>query len=198
VHDPTVPQLDQVIHRLSYPTVPESYTSAMAAQDTAVHEIDVLRRLLDDEIVSAQVVTPRATSKRFEHLKDPQIMYFETANGVRIDLEVFVNCQYGYDRGRLRHRVPRVDRLRRGRRRAHRSLRVGQLRRHRHHRRRRPLPGVRRHRRHRRHEAPTRRLRRHRMKIALDPYMFRALPIAATTSCRSSCTPGRTTRASHS
>lgn len=79
------------------PTVPESYHSAMAAQDTAVHEIDVLRWLLDDEIVSAQVVTPRATSRRFAHLKDPQIMIFETASGVRIDLEVFVNCQYGYD-----------------------------------------------------------------------------------------------------
>ncbi|GAB3386830.1 Gfo/Idh/MocA family oxidoreductase [Amycolatopsis echigonensis] len=79
------------------PTVPESYHSEMAAQDTAVHEIDVLRWLLSDEIVSAQVITPRPTAKRFEHLRDPQIMLFETAAGVRIDLEVFVNCQYGYD-----------------------------------------------------------------------------------------------------
>ncbi|MFF1736328.1 Gfo/Idh/MocA family protein [Streptomyces sp. NPDC058247] len=79
------------------PTVPESYTSDMAALDTAVHEIDVLRWLLDDEIVSVQVVTPRSTSKRFAHLKDPQIMLFETAKGIRVDLEVFVNCQYGYD-----------------------------------------------------------------------------------------------------
>ncbi|MGW0733975.1 Gfo/Idh/MocA family protein [Streptomyces sp. NPDC002851] len=78
-------------------TVPESYTSHMAAQDTAVHEIDVLRWLLNDEIVSAQVLTPRATAKRHPHLKDPQFMLFETASGVRIDLEVFVNCQYGYD-----------------------------------------------------------------------------------------------------
>ncbi len=139
--------------------------------DTAVHEIDVLRWLLDDEIVSAQMVTPRATSKRFKHLKDPQIMYFDTANGVRIDLEVFVNCQYGYDiqcetvgenglvrlpdpvaagvrtagqhrrptglegpvRGRLRHRVPRVDQRHRGRYRAHRPHCLGRLRRHRHH-----------------------------------------------------------------
>ncbi|MEU6200484.1 Gfo/Idh/MocA family oxidoreductase [Streptomyces sp. NPDC047061] len=79
------------------PTVPESYTSAMAALDTAVHEVDVLRWLLDDEIVSAQVVLPRSTSKRSGHLKDPQIMLFETARGVRVDLEVFVNCRYGYD-----------------------------------------------------------------------------------------------------
>ncbi|NUP16205.1 MAG: Gfo/Idh/MocA family oxidoreductase [Streptomyces sp.] len=79
------------------PTVPQSYTSSMAALDTAVHEVDVLRWLLDDEIVSTQVLTPRPTSRRFAHLKDPQIMLFETARGVRIDLEVFVNCQYGYD-----------------------------------------------------------------------------------------------------
>ncbi|GAB3972020.1 Gfo/Idh/MocA family oxidoreductase [Actinoallomurus acanthiterrae] len=79
------------------PTVPESYVTDMAALDTAVHEIDVLRWLLEDEIVSAQVVTPRSTSKRFPHLTDPQIMLYETAKGVRIDLEVFVNCQYGYD-----------------------------------------------------------------------------------------------------
>lgn len=78
-------------------TSPESYTSEMAAQDTAVHEIDVLRWLLDDEIRSVQVILPRSTSMRFPHLKDPQIMLFETAAGVRIDLEVFVNCQYGYD-----------------------------------------------------------------------------------------------------
>lgn len=78
-------------------SVPESYTSRMAAQDTAVHEIDVLRWLLDDEFVSAQVVIPRATRNRLPHLQDPQILCFETANGVRIDLEVFVNCRYGYD-----------------------------------------------------------------------------------------------------
>ncbi|GAB7109902.1 Gfo/Idh/MocA family oxidoreductase [Streptomyces phaeofaciens JCM 4814] len=79
------------------PTVPESYRTDMAALDSAVHEIDVLRWLLDDEIVSAQVVLPRSTSKRHPHLKDPQIMLFETAKGIRIDLEVFVNCRYGYD-----------------------------------------------------------------------------------------------------
>lgn len=89
------PLLVHAAHR--NPTVPESYTSNMAALDTAVHEVDVLRWLLDDEIVSAQVVTPRATGRRFPHLRDPQVMVFETARGVRIDLEVFVNCQYGYD-----------------------------------------------------------------------------------------------------
>ncbi|GAA2136733.1 Gfo/Idh/MocA family oxidoreductase [Streptomyces synnematoformans] len=75
----------------------ERYTTEMAAQDTAVHEIDAARWLLGEEIVSAQVIMPRATDHRFPHLRDPQFMLFETAGGVRIDLEVFVNCQYGYD-----------------------------------------------------------------------------------------------------
>ncbi|THV36351.1 Gfo/Idh/MocA family oxidoreductase [Glycomyces buryatensis] len=79
------------------PSVPESYHSGMATLDTAVHEVDALRWLLDDEFVSVQVVKPRSTSKRFEHLTDPQIVLLETAAGARIDVEVFVNCQYGYD-----------------------------------------------------------------------------------------------------
>lgn len=82
------------------PTVPESYHSDMAVQDTAVHELDVIRWLLDEEIVAAQVVLPRQTGRRFAHLQDPQLMLFETESGVRVDLEVFVNCRYGYD---IRH-----------------------------------------------------------------------------------------------
>lgn len=78
-------------------TVPERYHSEMAVQDTAVHEFDIIRWLLDEDIVSTQVIKPRKTSQRFEHLQDPQIMLFETESGVRVDLEVFVNCQYGYD-----------------------------------------------------------------------------------------------------
>ncbi|HEI8868569.1 MULTISPECIES: Gfo/Idh/MocA family protein [Gammaproteobacteria] len=79
------------------PTVGEAYTTDMAITDTLIHEIDVLRWLLDDDYVSVQVVFPRKTSKAFAHLKDPQIVLFETAKGTRIDVEIFVNCQYGYD-----------------------------------------------------------------------------------------------------
>ncbi|MGH3437658.1 MAG: Gfo/Idh/MocA family protein [Sciscionella sp.] len=90
-----VPLLMHCAHR--NPAVPESYHSEMATQDTAVHELDVVRWLLSDEIISTQVVKPRSTTKKFAHLTDPQLMLFETASGVRVDLEVFVNCQYGYD-----------------------------------------------------------------------------------------------------
>jgi myo-inositol 2-dehydrogenase/D-chiro-inositol 1-dehydrogenase len=89
------PLVVHCVHR--NPTVPERYTSEMATLDTAIHEIDIVRWMLDDEIISTQVVTPRPTSNRFEHLRDPQIMLYETATGARIDVEVFVNAQYGYD-----------------------------------------------------------------------------------------------------
>ena len=80
------------------PTVPEQYVTPMAIHDTLIHEIDVFRWLLDDDYVSAQVVFPRAHRRtRTRKLKDPQIVLLETAKGIRIDVEVFVNCRYGYD-----------------------------------------------------------------------------------------------------
>ena len=89
------PLMAHCIHR--NPTVPENYVSEMAIQDTCVHEIDVLRWLLDDEIVSVQVITPRRSTRALPHLQDPQVVLLETQGGVRADVEVFVNCQYGYD-----------------------------------------------------------------------------------------------------
>ncbi|ANG63556.1 inositol 2-dehydrogenase [Marinobacterium aestuarii] len=79
------------------PTVPDRYVTSMAIVDTAIHELDALRWLLDDDYKTMQVVYPRRTKNAFEHLADPQILLIETLKGVRIDLEIFVNCQYGYD-----------------------------------------------------------------------------------------------------
>lgn len=78
-------------------SVGDSYTTGMAITDTLIHELDVLRWLLDDDYASAQVVYPRKTRHASAHLGDPQIVLLETRGGVRIDVEVFVNCQYGYD-----------------------------------------------------------------------------------------------------
>lgn len=79
------------------PRVGENYTTDMAITDTLIHELDVLRWLLDDDYVSVQVVFPRKSSKALPHLRDPQVVLMETAKGTRIDVEIFVNCQYGYD-----------------------------------------------------------------------------------------------------
>ena len=79
------------------PRVGLNYKTDMAITDTLIHELDVLRWLLDDDYVSAQVIFPRKSSKSHEQLRDPQIVLLETAKGTRIDVEIFVNCQYGYD-----------------------------------------------------------------------------------------------------
>ena len=89
------PLLVHCAHRNA--SVPDSYTTDMAITETLIHEIDVLRWLLDDEYVAVQVVYPRKTRSASNHLRDPQLVLMETARGIRIDVEVFVNCKYGYD-----------------------------------------------------------------------------------------------------
>ncbi|ARF48149.1 Gfo/Idh/MocA family protein [Pantoea stewartii] len=79
------------------PTVPENYNTEMAITNTLIHELDVLRWLTRDDYKTVQVVFPRISSKARPHLKDPQIVLFETQKGIRIDVEIFVNCTYGYD-----------------------------------------------------------------------------------------------------
>ncbi|GAA0562942.1 Gfo/Idh/MocA family oxidoreductase [Halomonas salifodinae] len=79
------------------PEVPERYVTPMAIHDTLIHELDTFRWLLDDDYQSAQVVFPRKTRHAHDQVADPQIVMLETVKGVRIDVEVFVNCRYGYD-----------------------------------------------------------------------------------------------------
>ncbi|MBM6401317.1 Gfo/Idh/MocA family protein [Phycicoccus sonneratiae] len=79
------------------PTVPEIYTWDMAINDTAIHEVDTMRWLLGEEFVSARVDTPKKTSLRFPHLQDPLVLILTSESGVRVDDEIFVNCQFGYD-----------------------------------------------------------------------------------------------------
>lgn len=79
------------------PEVGESYKTNMAIVDTLIHELDVLRWLLNDDYVSARVLFPRKTSKASSHLADPQVVILETKRGILITAEIFVNCQYGYD-----------------------------------------------------------------------------------------------------
>lgn len=89
------PILVHAAHR--NPAVPEAYVTPMAIHDTLIHEIDVFRWLLDDDYVSARVLYPRNSARSHTKLRDPQVVVLETVKGVLIDVEVFVNCHYGYD-----------------------------------------------------------------------------------------------------
>jgi len=90
------PLLVHCAHRNA--SVADNYDTSYAVYSTAIHEIDAIHWLIDDEYVSAQVIIPGSTRHtRPDFLKDPQLMILRTAKGVVIDIEVFVNCRYGYD-----------------------------------------------------------------------------------------------------
>ncbi len=73
------------------------FRSEMIVRDSLVHEVDCARFFVGDEIAEVQVIAPRATSKAFEGVADPQIAIFRMAGGVVVTNEVFVNCQVGYE-----------------------------------------------------------------------------------------------------
>jgi myo-inositol 2-dehydrogenase/D-chiro-inositol 1-dehydrogenase len=88
------PLLVHCVHRNA--DVPPDYTSDMLVMNTGVHEIDIVRWLLGEEIAAATVLAPRS-SRRARGKRDPQLMLLETESGVVVDVEVFVSAQYGYD-----------------------------------------------------------------------------------------------------
>ena len=91
------PLMLHCVHR--NPTVAGfGFTTPMSVENSMIHEIDVLRWLLGEDYATAEVVFPKSTKNTdTNELKDPQIMYLTTKSGVRIDVESFVNCKYGYD-----------------------------------------------------------------------------------------------------
>ncbi|NCA98559.1 MAG: Gfo/Idh/MocA family oxidoreductase [Clostridia bacterium] len=77
--------------------VGDDFTTPMSVENSMIHEIDVLRWLLDEDYATAEVVFGKKTRHAGPQLQDPQIMILTTRSGVRIDVESFVNCRYGYD-----------------------------------------------------------------------------------------------------
>ena len=83
------------IHR--NPVVPDSFTSFMTITDAIIHEFDVTRWMLDEEITTIQVIPPARSPKAAEHLQDPQFAAMTTTSGVLSTVSFFANCTYGYD-----------------------------------------------------------------------------------------------------
>jgi myo-inositol 2-dehydrogenase/D-chiro-inositol 1-dehydrogenase len=69
----------------------------MMISDSAIHEIDLVRWLFEEEVAAASIMAPRRTSKAGQDLQDPLIVLLEMTSGVLVDVEVFVNAGYGYD-----------------------------------------------------------------------------------------------------
>ena len=99
VDDETIgaPLMVHCAHR-NASTPARGFTSDMLITDAAIHEIDLVRWLLSQEIAAVNgVLTPRRPSRVDPDLQDPQILILEMADGAIVDVEIFVNCSYGYD-----------------------------------------------------------------------------------------------------
>ncbi|UQX01237.1 Gfo/Idh/MocA family oxidoreductase [Streptomyces sp. RerS4] len=76
---------------------PSFFTSDMLISDSVVHEVDTARWLLGEEITAVTVLSPRSSSAAPEGLRDPRLVLLESSGGVIVDVEIFVNCGFGYE-----------------------------------------------------------------------------------------------------
>jgi myo-inositol 2-dehydrogenase / D-chiro-inositol 1-dehydrogenase len=89
------PLVVHCVHRNA--DIPASFDQRLALTDSVVHEVDVARWLLGEEIAAVTVVAGRPTSNAPSGVRDPQVVLLETAGGVVVDVESFLRAQYGYD-----------------------------------------------------------------------------------------------------
>jgi myo-inositol 2-dehydrogenase/D-chiro-inositol 1-dehydrogenase len=75
---------------------PPFFTSAMLISDSVAHEVDATRWLLGQEITAVTVLRPTPSAGAPEGLTDPQFVVLETDGGALSDVEIFVNCGFGY------------------------------------------------------------------------------------------------------
>ncbi|MDX3236267.1 Gfo/Idh/MocA family oxidoreductase [Streptomyces sp. ME03-5709C] len=76
--------------------IPPGFTNANLVNDSLVHEMDVTRWLLGQEITAVTVLRPRPSANAPQGLDDPQFVVFETDGGAVVDVEVYLNCGFGY------------------------------------------------------------------------------------------------------
>ncbi|MFM8746396.1 MAG: Gfo/Idh/MocA family oxidoreductase [Aestuariivirga sp.] len=76
-------------------SAPPHFNEAAAIVNSCVHEVDISRFLLSAELVSVQVFRARRSS--LAHFHDPLLAVFETSDGQLVDVELFLNAQYGYE-----------------------------------------------------------------------------------------------------
>ncbi|WP_176818958.1 Gfo/Idh/MocA family protein [Quadrisphaera sp. DSM 44207] len=89
------PLLVHCAHR--NPAVPAHFTSEMMITDSVVHEVDVARFLLGEEVTAVTVLTPAASRDAPAGLADPMVVLFETGSGRLVDVELFVTTGVAYE-----------------------------------------------------------------------------------------------------
>ena len=88
------PLMFHSVHRNAFS--PGHFKAMMAITDTAVHDIDIARFVLDDEPVAIVVKAPRGNS-RAGGVADPLFTLMDMRSGALVTIETSVHIAYGYD-----------------------------------------------------------------------------------------------------
>lgn len=81
------------VHRNA--VAPHYITSEEVIASSAVHEMDIARFLLGEELAAVTVTSARVS--RHATARRPQFLVMELASGVVVTVEAFVDARYGYD-----------------------------------------------------------------------------------------------------
>ncbi len=76
---------------------PKNHTTEQHITNIAIHEIDICRWLLGEDMTEVSVRFPRSTCFAEGTCKDPQMVMMQSESGVLIDVEVSGNSYYGYE-----------------------------------------------------------------------------------------------------
>jgi myo-inositol 2-dehydrogenase/D-chiro-inositol 1-dehydrogenase len=78
-------------------SAPYGLATAMTMTNMAIHEFDINRWLLDDDYATVQVVAGKPGPRTPEGELDPVIVLLTTEGGAIVEIEAFVNADYGYE-----------------------------------------------------------------------------------------------------
>lgn len=74
-----------------------NYLIDMVVVDMFVYEIDVFYWFVNDDYEFVQVIYLKKLKNVLLYLKDLQMVIIEIKGGIVINVEIYVNCKYGYD-----------------------------------------------------------------------------------------------------
>jgi myo-inositol 2-dehydrogenase / D-chiro-inositol 1-dehydrogenase len=79
------------------PSVPDFFDSEYMIRDAVVHEADIARFLLAEEITSVSVIKGAATAAAPAGTNDPMMVIFETESGCIVTDEIYVRTSVAYE-----------------------------------------------------------------------------------------------------
>lgn len=83
------------VHRNAF--APYGLDTRLSIANSAVHEVDINRWLLDEEYSWVQVLSGKPGPDVPEGQQDPLLITFRTVGGVLVTIEIFMTAHYGYE-----------------------------------------------------------------------------------------------------